>query len=247
MSRIAIYPNSIFPWTDRQNNIDVVWAADPNELADEIQAIEAAIGTNPNVETSPPTGGSVTYQTLSSRVSDAQNNALLPYAHLQGGNFFIGAGQTIINTYNKNIDPYNMWNGTDGTIPCNGWWFISAEQKWNQQGNNFYGGNAQFLMLNGNVIESDIWNWDAQFATFGFPVEFGIATVTPSEGGTRQFAAAILGANGFTHVFWQGLLKAGDRIQSMSINNTFCPGISVTSVHLKMYCARTIQGSFTSG
>jgi hypothetical protein len=243
---MAIYPNSIFPWTQRQNNIDVVWAADPNELAAEIQAIESIIGTNPNIETHPPTGNNVTYGSLSSRVSDAENNALLPYAVLTNpGGFFIGAGNQKFNSYVSANDPYSIWNGSDGTIPCNGWWTISAEQKWNQLGNNFYGGNVQFLVLNGNIIESDVWVWDAQFGITG-PAHFGVA-VGVSGMNESGFSAPVIGANGFTHVFWQGQLKKGDRLQSLSINNTFCPGIQVTNISMKLFCNRTIAGSFTSG
>jgi hypothetical protein len=228
---MAVYPNSVFPWTARRNNLDVVWAADPNQLAAEVQAIESIVGTNPNVETSPPTGNALNYNTMSQRLTDANNNAELPYSLLSNNNgFFIGAGQIIINTYASNNDPYGIWNGSDGTIPCNGWWTISAEQKWNQHGNNFRGGNVQILLLNGQLLESDIWNWD----TF-----FGV----PNEGYNQN----VLASNGLTHVFWQGALHKGDRIQSQSINNTFCPGIQVTGCHLKFFCNRTISGTFTSG
>lgn len=228
---MAVYPNSIFPWTNRINNVNIVWAADPNSLADEIQAIETAVGTVPYVEPSPPVGNQITYSTLSARVSDAMDNSQLPYAWLSNQNgFFISAGAQIYNSYQAVNDPYGIWNGTDGTIPCNGWWTISLEQKWNQHGNSFRGGNVQFLQLNGTIIESDIWNWD----TF-----FGV----PNEG----YFTSVLGAQGYTHIFWQGELHKGDRLQSLSVNNTFCPGIQVTGCNLKLYCNRTLTGNFQSG
>jgi hypothetical protein len=228
---MAVYPNSVFPWTARRNNLDVVWAADPNSLASEIQAIESIIGTNPNVEPNPPTGSALTYSTMSARVTDAMDNNNLPYSWLRNSKgFFINAGQQIFNSYNTQQDPYNIWNSVDGTIPCSGWWTISATQKWNQLGNNFRGGNVQFLLVNGNVVESDIWNWDTFFAI-------------PHE----DYASSVLASNGQTHVFWQGLLHKGDRIQSQSINNTFCPGIQVNDCHLRLMCNRVVSGTFTSG
>jgi hypothetical protein len=227
---MAVYPNSVFPWTSRRNNIDVVWAADPNSLAAEIQAIESVIGTTPNVENNPPTGNSVTYSTMNSRVSAANNNTELPYAYLRNSNgFFIEAGQQIYNSYNVQNDPYNIWNGTDGTIPCNGWWSVQADQKWDQHGNRFHGGNVLFMYLNGDVLASDIWDWDAFF------------------GVTLHYSNNVLESNGYSHLVWMGELHKGDRIRLLSVNNTFCPGIGVTHVNLKFFCHRTLPGTFQSG
>ena len=40
-----------------------------------------------------------------------------------------------------------------------------------------------------------------------------------------------------------GLLHAGDRIQMLSANATYCPGLQVTKMSLKAFCHRTIAGS----
>ena len=228
----AVYPNGIVQWVPRIDEVNVVYANDPNTLAVEIQAVEATVGTTPQVESGPPAGSPVTYATLSSRVTAANNNAELPYVSLvnQPG-FFINQGQQVFNRYsNQEADPYGMWNGTDLTIACNGWWAIHADQKWNQHGNNFRGGNVLFLYLNGTWIDADIWDWSANFGNTQY-----------------NYATNIFASNGFTRIAWQGQLHKGDRIQILSANSTFCPGIQITNMTLKAFCHRTISTSFLSG
>jgi hypothetical protein len=227
----AVYPSGIFPWIPRVNQQNTVFAADPNTLATEIQSIESTVGVNPQIESQPPAGSAVTYPTMSNRLSAAMNNALLPAASLiNAKGFFINAGQQLFNSYTQNYDPYTIWNGQDGTIPCNGWWSIHADQRWNQQGNKFNGQNILFLYLNGAWIDMQIWDWSAAIAANNY-----------------KYPANVLASNGWTALDWQGLLHKGDRIQMLSANGTFCPGIQVTNLTLKLSCQRTISTSFTSG
>src|ERR1700733_10283842 len=137
----SIYPNAIFGWVPRIDQVNIVFANDPNTIATEIQGIETVIGTNPPIETQPPVGSNITYPTMSARLSAAMNNANLPYAVLTGNNFFINQGQQLFNSYRATQDPYKMYNGQDITIPCNGYWSVHADQKWNQGPNEFRGGN----------------------------------------------------------------------------------------------------------
>lgn len=227
----ATYPGGIFQWTPRVDVTNIVFANDPNSLATEIQGVETTIGTNPQIEASPPAGSAVTYATLSARVSAANNNSNIPYAVLKNiAGFFINAGQQKFNTYNTVSDPYGIWNGQDLTIPCAGYWSLHADQKWNQHGNNFRGGNVLFLYLNGNWIASDIWDWSAAFGNTQY-----------------NYASNVFQSNGYTRLAWEGLLNKGDRIQILSANSTFCPGIQITNMSLHTHCVRTVSGSFQSG
>ena len=231
----AVYPNGILQWTPRIDQVNVIFANDVNTLAVELDAVEATVGTTPQVESNPPAGSPVNYATLSSRVSDANNNALLPFVSVTSpAGFFIGSGQQQFNHYNTQlVDPYRIWNGTDLTIPCNGWWSIRADQKWNQHGNNFEGLNILFLYLNGNWIDFNQWDWSAWLA----------------QPGQVHQAANNLGSNGWTQLRWEGMLHKGDRIQLLSANATYCPGIQITNMTLKAFCHRTVSSSlsFVSG
>jgi hypothetical protein len=230
----ATYPNGIFAWTPKVDLVTEVDANDVNSMATEIQGIETIVGTTPQIEPSPPVGSAITYATMSSRLSAAMNNANLPVAVLTNAKgFFINAGQQIYNTYTRTYDPYGIFNGSDVTVPVGGYWSIDVMQRWNQHGNNFRGGNAMFLILNGNTtafLDGDIWSWDDFFGDSQY-----------------NYAANVVAANGWTKVNWEGLLNKGDRLQLLSINQTFCPGIQVTNMTLHTHCIKTISGSFTSG
>lgn len=161
------------------------------------------------------------------------NNANMPFVSVVNiPGMFVPSGAQKFNSYTQQeVDPYNIWNGQDLTIPCNGWWSIRADQKWNQHGNNFVGLNILFLYLNGSWIDFAHWDWNAWLAQ-------------PQQ--VHQFAAN-LGSNGWTQLRWEGLLHKGDRIQLLSSNATYCPGIQVTNMTLKAYCHRTVTTPFISG
>lgn len=233
----AVYPNSVLSWTPRVDQVNVVYANDPNTLAVEVQAVEATVGTTPQVESSPPAGSPVAYSTLSSRVSAANNNALLPYVSVSNTpGFFIGQGAQQWNRYPTQVaDPYSIWNGSTLTIPTSGWWSIRADQKWNQHGNNFYGLNLLFLYLNWVWIDVDLWVWNNTIGT-GQPYS-----------GAPNYPSNIMGSNGWTRLIWEGLLHKNDNIALLSANATYCPGIQITNMNLKAFCHRTISGSFVSG
>lgn len=227
----SIYPNSVFSWQPRVDDVNIVYANDPNTLATEIAGIESAIGTNPGTELNPPAGSAVQYPNLNARVSAAMNNAELPYAVLQNPTgCFLNAGQQRFHSYSQVYDPYKMWNGQDLTIPCSGYWSIRADQRWSQRGNEFNGLNFLFLYLNGNWCDCHVWNWADcfTFSRFGFP-------------------SNIFGGNGFGKVNWEGLLNKGDRIQGLSSNGTNCPGVQALYQNLKIHCVRTVSGNFISG
>jgi hypothetical protein len=197
---MAAYPSSIFPWTPRINNVNIVWAADPNSLAAEIQAIESIIGTNPNIEPDTPSGIPVTYPTVSARISGAFQGQQVPYCLVVGKNVNTLASQTAaLNVYYKASDEFEMWNGSDLTIPFDGWYVLTHQELWDAAGNRPNGLVASDLMLNGGVTTRTQWRFD-------YPLP--------------DTSWDIMGNYGYTTMAWQGLLHAGDRVQVRSVNGT---------------------------
>ncbi len=54
----ASYPSSTANFTTKQNIVDIIDAAHPNVVQDEIVAIESTLGVNPNLSTTPSAAGS---------------------------------------------------------------------------------------------------------------------------------------------------------------------------------------------
>lgn len=219
---MATYPNSIFFWTPRIDQQNIVFANDPNTLANEIVAIESTLGTNPHKEKHPPTGTGYTYRSVDSRISAANGNWDMPWATFYGPNFFIGQGQSLYNTYKPYNDAYGIWNGKDVTIPATGWYNIYAAQKWNQHGNNFRGGNVLVLYWNGQFIDAAIWDWDNFFGDTSF-----------------HYVQQVYQAQGFSRINFGSFFTKGDHLQFLSVNSTFCPGIEVTNIFMSIQCTRT--------
>jgi hypothetical protein len=231
----AVYPNGIVQWTPRTDQVNVIYANDVNTLAVELGAVESTVGTQPQIENAAPVAGNIPYATMGARLSAAMNGANLPACVvLNTPGIFVGSGKQVFNTYTtQEYDPYKIWNGQDLTIPCNGYWSIRADQKWNQGANEFVGLNILFLYLNGTWIDSAQWDWTAWLNT---PLAL------------RTQASNDLGSQGWSLIHWEGLLHKGDRIQMLSANATYCPGLQVTKMSLKAMCHRTITNTtFVSG
>ena len=73
----ASYPSAVRPFTTKVNVLDIVDAADPNSLQEEVVAIESTIGLNPALSTSPSASGtfvttSTQYATLVQRLANIE-------------------------------------------------------------------------------------------------------------------------------------------------------------------------------
>jgi len=229
----SIYPNGIFTWTDRVDQVSIDFANDSNSLASEIISIEGTLGTTPEIEPHPPYGNAITYATVSSRITDAMNNSQMIVCSLTNPKITLPnntVGQ--LNTYNLSYDPFNMFNGVDITIPANGWWLITATQTWS----GWEDGYSHFsLCLNGtsNIIADDLINWE-------FP---GNNTTAGLPGRWQQFGARSIS----TAITWQGLAHAGDRFSGLSENGTSNAAHVVTNLTMKASMLRKVSGTFTSG
>jgi hypothetical protein len=196
---VPVYPKALSGWTDRINNVDIVWAADPNTLAAEIISIESTVGTMPMVEPNPPVGKPLTFSSVSARISDVQNGYHLPYVELIASNFRVGYGSYfngVPNVYQPLVDDFNYFNGSDISIGANGIYVIDVFQVWQPWVSGYV--NIH-LTINNNLARTATWSWDS------------VPTNGPISWQNRTANAGIA---------WMGPLQYGDRVRVVSENGT---------------------------
>ena len=229
----ALYPNGVFQWTDKIDQQNIVFAIDPNSIAAEVVAIENTLGTNPQIEPSPPMGTPITYQTVSQRITDAMTNRQMPVCSLTQQKITCSnVSNGILNFYKPDFDPHNMHNGTDITFPADGWWIVTATQTWDWWDRGF----SHFrLCLNGlqNILSDHLINWE-------FP---GNSIFGGIPGRWQLFGRRPLNST----VWWQGPAHKGDRISGVSENGTTNSNQNITNLSIKACLVSTFTGNFASG
>jgi hypothetical protein len=73
----ASYPTNLRAFSTKRNTLDIVDAADPNSLQEEVIAIENILGVNPNISTAPVSSGtfvttSTAYSNLTARLANIE-------------------------------------------------------------------------------------------------------------------------------------------------------------------------------
>lgn len=237
------YPNSVFTWTDRVNNEDIDYANDINSVASDLISVESTLGANPQIETNAPVGLPVTYPTVSARISDAMTNTQMPICELRNNNIAvpnITAGN--LNPYLVSFDPHNLFNGFDLTIPSNGWWIVTATQRWPGWTDGY---SHMTLCLNGasNIVDETLLNWEfpGNSVVAGVPGRWQLPQAVGVGGGPGTLRSIL------TSVFFQGLAHVGDRFSVFSENGTSLAQHVLTSLTLKASMIRKITGTFVSG
>lgn len=216
----ASYPRAIAGWQNRVDNVDIVWANDPNSLAAEIIGIEQTLGVMPNVERYTNWGPNVTYNSVSDRISAVQLNVDKPYCELVNAKFQCGYGSYfngVRNTYQPLTDDFGFFNGTDMTMYANGIFVIDAYQQYQPWTDGFM--NIH-LLLNGNLARTATWSWDS-VPTFG-PRSY--QNRTPNVGLT-----------------WMGPLQYGDRVSVVTENATSCASYQVSYATLRCQFIRSLS------
>lgn len=237
-----VYPKAISSWTDRIDQINTVFAADPNTLAAEIIAVEKTIGTMPQVEPFPPVGNPVAYSNMSARITDTLLARQHPYVSLFNPAFNAGYGtapdDAIYNVYKKLFDPFGYYNGSDITIKTAGLYLIDVYQAWVP----FTSGYMQLsLVINGIWTRGSLWQWnfpsDGPVISPGGTVTFGGPNnpVIPSQVNRYPRRNA---NTGFT---WLGSLGQGDRVRVTSENGTTLNPYPVQNASLKAYYLRDLS------
>jgi hypothetical protein len=229
----ALYPNGLFSWTDKIDEVNIVFAIDPNSIAAETIAIENTLGANPQIEPSPPIAGAITYPTVSNRITDAMNNAQMPVVSLASSSTTCSnTNGGIFNQYKKVYDPFSAFNGVDITVPADGWWVVTTTQTWDWWD---VGYSHHSLCLNGlgNILCDHLINWefpgnDVFNGIRGRWQRFGLRPVT-------------------SYTTWQGLCHKGDRFSGVSENGTTNAAQNISNLTLKATMTRGVAGNFTSG
>ena len=219
----ALFPAAVVSWTDRRDQLDIVFAADPNSLAAEIIAIENTLGVMPQVEKNPISGNPVTYASVDARISAVQQAQQLPVVALRQQNIFIGSDEApggALNTYQTLFDPFKMYNGNDVTLPVNGWYVISAHQQWDWWDS---GWCRHGVYINGTGL------LDETFVRFDLE-----GNVDGGKWWHRNQSAS---------VFWQGPLGAGTRVSVYSENGTSDDDHRVVYMTLHVACTTRLAAA----
>jgi hypothetical protein len=216
----ASFPRAIAGWQNRIDNVDIVWANDPNSLAAEIISIENTLGHMPHVEKHTAWGPPVTYNDVSDRISAVQLGAGLPYSELIATNFRVGYGayfNGVRNTYRPLTDDFGFFNGTDMTMFANGIFVIDVMQVYQPWSNGFL--NVH-LTLNGNLARTGTWSWDS------------VPTNGPRSWENRTASAGLA---------WMGPLQYGDRVSVVTENGTGCNPYLVQYSSLRCQYIRSLS------
>lgn len=218
----AVFPKSIVPWTDRVDEVNVIWAADPNSLAAEIIAIENSLGTMPQVEDAPYVGNPIAYDNVGARISDVLAGNQMPYCSVTTSSMFVynnqgpGTFWGHFNTFTKIYDPFGYYNGSDITIQASGLYLLTGSQQWGWHDSGYL---RHSLYCDGVWFAGDRWDWN--FAPFG----------------PAYFESDRNASTAFT---WMGPLTAGQRVQVVSENGTSFNPFEVTNSWLRLYCLRKL-------
>jgi hypothetical protein len=222
----AVFPKSIVPWTDRVDEVNVIWANDPNTLAAEVIAIEKTAGAMPQVEKAPYAGNPVTYSTMDARISDVLAGNQMPYASISSTSFYShntdrwgGGRRGHLNTYNKLYDPFGFYNGSDFTVPATGLYLVFGQQNWEWHDSGYC---FHHCYVDGNWACGHRWDWD-----FG---SSGPSYYDPDRPLTTAFSALLP-------------IAAGKRVQSVSENGTSRSPYYISSSYLRIYCLRKLPQS----
>lgn len=228
---MATYPNGIASWTNRIDNINTVWAADPNTLAAELVAVETSLGTNPQIESKPIAGNPVTYASLSARLSDTLAGTQRPYVAIGAGSFSVRYGTALdgygqFNVYTtKYSDHWGWYNGSDITVGVSGIYLVDVEQDWQ-----YYSGSGYYklaLTCDNINLRSQVWHWD-------FP-----------SGSASNYSANFAGRQATMGFAFMREFVAGTRIRVVSENGTATNPVTAASSLLTLQYLRqaTVGGA----
>lgn len=148
----SLYPNGSKVWTDRRNRIDDVDANDVNSAYAEITAIENALGPNPFLIQSGPTGQRKNYQTVAKRLDAITIGDLTPVWRLNFGDYSYKTNQEYYVGYNKINDPYGFYNTSDITIQGDGYYHVMVANWWDFNANGY---RWNSLEVNGHEVAND--------------------------------------------------------------------------------------------
>lgn len=124
----ASYPTSVKAFTPKVNIVDVIQAADPNSIFDEITAIESVIGTTPSLATAATASGwantATDYTTIVARLANIEKGIVADshtqYVKVVGGSSIVASTAStkglIIKGAASQSANLQEWQSSDGTV-----------------------------------------------------------------------------------------------------------------------------------
>lgn len=124
----ASYPTSVRAFTSKVDVIDVIQAADPNSLQEEVVAIESAIGTSPATATAATASGwantATDYVTLTARLANIEKGIVADshtqYVKNTGGSTINNSSSSIVGLTVKGASGQTArlqeWQNSSGTV-----------------------------------------------------------------------------------------------------------------------------------
>lgn len=235
---VSVYPNGLFQWIDRIDEVDIDFAGDVNSIASDLISTETTLGTNPQIEKTSPNGSPpVAYSTVDARISDAMNNALVPVCILRSSPFAVNnTSAGVVTPFNLIYDPYNMFNGTDMTINVNGWFIFTVHQTWSWWNDGYV---HTYLTTSGNNVDEHLidWAFSGNTGAGGFVGPGGQTTTRWQQFGNRPRIA---------HISWQGRCTTGERVSVLAENGTSNPSLRVSYTAFKCSMIKTLPVSLSS-
>jgi len=124
----ASYPLSVKSFTPKVNVVDIIQAADPNSLFDEVTAIESVIGTSPSLATAATASGwantATDYTTLNGRLANIEKGIVADthtqYVKVAGGSIITAGtsstkGLVVKGTTSQSAN-LQEWQDSTGTV-----------------------------------------------------------------------------------------------------------------------------------
>lgn len=237
---VPVFPNGLFQWTDRIDEVNIDFAEDINSVASDLISVENTLGTNPQIEKNSPNGSPpVTYGDVDDRISDAMNNALVPVCILRSAPFAVNNTLAGVTTpFNLVYDPYNMYNGTDLTINVNGWFMFTVHQTWSWWNDGY---SHTYLTTSGNNVDEDLIDW-----TFAGNVQGSGGGVIGPNGQTTTRWQQFGNRPRIAHISWQGRCTPGERVSVLAENGTSNASLQVTYTAFKVSMIKTLSSSLSS-
>lgn len=123
----AVYPGAIRSFTTKVNNIDIIDAAHPNVLQEEVVAIESTLGANPQISTSPTTGWiptSTVFATVAERLANIERGLVSDthpqYVSRTGGSVIVSSASDVrglvVRAAAGQTVNLQEWQLADGTV-----------------------------------------------------------------------------------------------------------------------------------
>lgn len=221
---VPVYPNGLFQWTDRIDQVNIDFANDINSVASDLISVENTLGINPQIEKSPPNNlPLISYASVDARISDAMGNVQLPVCILIANSFNVNnTADGMLTPFNLVYDPFGMFNGTDITIVENGWYLFTCHQTWKWWDDGYA---HTYLQTNGNTVDEDLIDWE--FSGNGNAEDTQDLPRWQRNSGKRSR---------INHISWQGRCSPGERISILAENGSSNSSaqVSYTALHVSM-------------